>query len=129
MPAGADVAHGLPVFSKTGPDTAVHVLLERHRGPGRKMPAILLAQMRRFLVETGNAYLLDDQHAAARAPRQVRPRGRERHRHQRPDTGGSPTLKILAPTASSTRALRTRNMLTPYAWSVCRPASNTPRTR
>jgi hypothetical protein len=40
----------------------------------------------------------------------------------------SPSLKILAPTASSTRALRSRKKLTPYALSAAGPASNTPRT-
>ena len=47
---------------------------------------------------------------------------------QRPVGGASPSLKILAPTASSTRALRSRKKLTPYALSATGPASNTPRT-
>src|SRR5204863_9890073 len=41
----------------------------------------------------------------------------------------SPALKIFAPTATLTRASRTRNMLTPYVGSTCLPASKTPRTR
>src|SRR5262245_32322097 len=43
--------------------------------------------------------------------------------------GVSPTLQIFAPTASSTRAPRMRNMLTPYVRSTSLPASKTPRTR
>jgi hypothetical protein len=40
----------------------------------------------------------------------------------------SPTLKTTAPTAASTCACRTRNMLGPVAGSERMPASNTPRT-
>ena len=45
-----------------------------------------------------------------------------------PGTGGSPTLRIFAPTASSTRALRTRKRLGPLTGSARIPASNMPRT-